>query len=33
MPTPQDTYADIVLREKTGEILPQIAEQVSLGLH
>jgi NAD-dependent deacetylase len=27
-PTPHDRYADIVINEKTGEVLPQIVEEV-----
>ena len=30
MPTPHDSYADIVINEKIGEVLPQIIEQVKL---
>jgi NAD-dependent deacetylase len=28
MPTPHDRYADVVINEKIGEVLPQIIEQV-----
>jgi len=31
-PTPHDSYADIVINEKTGEVLPQIAARVKAGL-
>ena len=31
-PTPQDRYADVVINEKTGEVLPQIVEQVKARL-
>ena len=31
-PTPHDHYADIVINEKTGEVLPQIAAKVRVGL-
>ncbi len=31
-PTPQDRNADIVINEKTGEILPQIVEEVKAML-
>ena len=31
-PTPQDRHADIVINEKTGEILPQIVEEVKAKL-
>ena len=32
MPTPHDRYADIVINEKTGEVLPQIVKQVKAKL-
>ena len=32
MPTPHDMYADIVINEKTGEVLPQIAARVKAWL-
>ena len=31
-PTPHDGYADIVIYEKTGQVLPQIVEQVKVRL-
>ena len=31
-PTPHDRYADIVIYEKTGQVLPQIVEQVKAKL-
>jgi len=31
-PTPQDRYADVVIHEKTGEVLPQIVAQVKARL-
>jgi len=31
-PTPHDSYADIVINEKTGEVLPQIVARVKAGL-
>jgi len=31
-PTPHDCYADVVINGKTGEVLPQIVEQVKAGL-
>lgn len=31
-PTPHDHYADVVINEKTGEVLPQIVEQVKAKL-
>ena len=32
MPTPHDRYADIVINEKTGEVLPQIVDRVKAKL-
>ena len=31
-PTPHDRYADIVIYEKTGQVLPQVVEQVKAKL-
>lgn len=31
-PTPHDRYADVVIYEKTGQVLPQIVEQVKVRL-
>lgn len=31
-PTPHDGYADIVIHEKTGQVLPQVVEQVKAKL-